>query len=177
MKLASIKDFSTVDGPGLRLVLFLTGCPHNCDGCHNPELQDYNYGVDWKIEDIVEYIEDRRYWIDGITLSGGEPLFQLNAVKELLTLLRSNDNTKYLNVIIYTGYMFEQIPNDIKTLTDIIIDGKYEKSLPPTKYADSSNQRIFQKVMGKHFKEVDANELSLPKTRHIRAIYRTNAKR
>ena len=75
IRIADIVDDSIVDGPGLRFVVFVQGCTHNCKGCHNPDTHDINGG---KIVD-TDYILEKFYenpLLDGITLSGGEPFLQ-----------------------------------------------------------------------------------------------------
>ena len=151
MKIAGFKDLSLTDGPGPRLVIFTTGCIHNCPGCHNVEMQNYDYGVEWSIEDIIEYIRERHRWIDGLTLSGGDPLFQLNETLALLTAIRKDKELKGLNIWLYTGYLFEDIPNNIKVKVNAIVDGKYNKELPSKPFRGSSNQKIFKRIVGNKF--------------------------
>ena len=149
MKIGAIKDLSLVDGEGVRLTLFLTGCTHACEGCHNPKFWNYDYGVEWSIPDMIEYITDRRFWIDGITLSGGDPLFQLNEVKELLIAIRNNNDLKDLNIWIYTGYEYAEIPGRIRQLVDVIVDGKYDESQTSYKpWRGSDNQKVWRKFIG-----------------------------
>jgi anaerobic ribonucleoside-triphosphate reductase activating protein len=148
MKIGTIKDLSMVDGEGVRLTLFTTGCSHCCDGCHNPDYQNYDVGYEMSIEEIMVYVKDRRYWIDGITLSGGDPLFQLNETQRLVYELKRDKETKHLSIWLYTGYLFEQIPDKILKWVDVIIDGKYDKNLEPIKWRGSSNQRLIRKIDG-----------------------------
>jgi len=81
-KIHSIETFGTVDGPGVRYVIFMQGCNFRCAYCHNPDtwnLDGKEYSVDELIEDISKY---RRY-IEGVTVTGGEPLMQVDFVIEL----------------------------------------------------------------------------------------------
>ena len=87
MRIAGILPRSFVNGEGIRYVVFLQGCPHHCSGCHNPDTWDFNGGKEVSIHDIVEDFK-RRKFIDGITLSGGEPFAQQDACVELLKLQR-----------------------------------------------------------------------------------------
>ena len=75
LRLAGVAEDSIVDGPGLRLAIFVQGCPHNCPGCHNPETHDSSGGYDFSVEDIIQKLQ-KNPLLDGITLSGGEPLCQ-----------------------------------------------------------------------------------------------------
>jgi anaerobic ribonucleoside-triphosphate reductase activating protein len=158
MKIASI-EYSNVNGEGNRLVIFMTGCIHNCKGCHSPLLQNYKYGVDWNIQDVHQYIKDRKQWIDGITFSGGDPLYQLNQLKDLLKLLRADDDTKYINTWVYTGYTIDQIPPALLSLIDIVVDGKYVEGLSPAKWRGSNNQKIYRKVQGHIFEQVPESDV------------------
>jgi len=154
IRVTKIQDLSLVNGIGARMLIFFPGCPHNCDGCQNPELQDYAYGNDWEIDELIDYIKLRKDWIDGITLTGGDPLFQLNIMKEFLIRLRKDPELKHLDIWLYTGYLFEQIPGKIKMLLNVIIDGKYDKTRPIARWRGSDNQRLFQKVIGKSYKQI-----------------------
>ena len=73
---------SSVNGPGVRYVVFFQGCPHKCKGCQNPETHDPVSGEEVYISELTDEIRNTRY-IDGITISGGEPLMQPHAVKKL----------------------------------------------------------------------------------------------
>ena len=81
----SIESFGTVDGPGIRMVIFLSGCPMRCLYCHNPDTWDPKNGTPMSAEDILEQFDRSRpfYQKGGITVSGGEPLMQLDFVTEL----------------------------------------------------------------------------------------------
>ena len=91
-RLHSIETFGAVDGPGIRTVFFMQGCPARCLYCHNPDSWDEKGGRDIEIEEIVHWAErGRPYYGDkgGVTFSGGEPLLQgefliqaINALKE-----------------------------------------------------------------------------------------------
>ena len=76
----SIETMGTMDGPGLRYVIFMQGCPLRCAFCHNPDTWRMACGqvktVDWLIEDIKNYVSYFKFSGGGITVSGGEPLLQ-----------------------------------------------------------------------------------------------------
>lgn len=144
IRVAGIVEESIVDGPGIRLVVFTQGCNHNCIGCHNPESHSFSGGKLIDIEDILDMIKENTL-LDGITLSGGEPFEQ---AKEC-TILAKKTKELGLDVIVYTGYTFEEIlkKDEFKELllqTDTLIDGKFhieQKSLM-LKFRGSKNQRI-----------------------------------
>lgn len=83
-RIHSIETFGTVDGPGVRLVVFLQGCPMRCLYCHNPDTWDYNGGRTVDVDEILkEYEKYSAFLTGGITVSGGEPLCQFEFVYEL----------------------------------------------------------------------------------------------
>ena len=81
----SIESFGTVDGPGIRMVIFLSGCPMRCLYCHNPDTWDPKGGTPTTVDELLEQFEKARpfYRKGGITVSGGEPLVQIGFVTEL----------------------------------------------------------------------------------------------
>ena len=146
LKIAGVVKESTVDGPGFRYVVFTQGCPHKCEGCHNPETHDYNGGNFVKIQDIANDIK-KNPLLAGVTISGGDPFVQASQVSKLLDLL-----DKKLTVMVYTGFTYEYLlknsnnENNYMELlkrTDILIDGKFIKELMNENliFRGSSNQR------------------------------------
>lgn len=81
----SIESFGTVDGPGIRMVIFLKGCPMRCLYCHNPDTWEPGGGTEMSVEEILKQFEASRHFYanGGITVSGGEPLMQIDFVTEL----------------------------------------------------------------------------------------------
>ena len=81
----SIESFGTVDGPGVRMVVFTKGCPMRCLYCHNPDTWEMSGGTDMTSEEILEQFEKNRtfYKTGGITVTGGEPLMQIDFVTDL----------------------------------------------------------------------------------------------
>ncbi|MDD6278759.1 MAG: 4Fe-4S cluster-binding domain-containing protein, partial [Oscillospiraceae bacterium] len=75
MRIAGIVQDSIVDGPGFRFTLFTQGCPHNCEGCHNPQTHDYGGGTEMSTAEIIKKLLTNPL-TDGITFSGGEPFEQ-----------------------------------------------------------------------------------------------------
>ena len=81
----SIESFGTVDGPGIRMVIFLSGCPMRCLYCHNPDTWDPKGGTPMTVEQLLNQYDNARHFYrkGGITVSGGEPLTQIGFVTEL----------------------------------------------------------------------------------------------
>lgn len=134
---------SLQNGEGVRDVIFLSGCIHNCDGCHNIEAQDPNYGKDIELEEIIKILKSNNDMVDGITLSGGDPLFQYEKTVELCKAIKNNLENN--NIWLYTGYTFKYIQkhfSEILKHVDVIVDGRYEKDLPSAEHRGSNNQQI-----------------------------------
>jgi anaerobic ribonucleoside-triphosphate reductase activating protein len=148
VRVAGIEPMSVVDGPGLRVTVFFQGCPHKCAGCHNPQTHDASAGALYTVDEIMAYFRANPM-LNGITLSGGEPLAQPAAARELAARVKA----KGKNVVVYTGYEWRQVCSmsnknpDIEELvsnTDILVDGPYVESqrslsLP---FRGSANQRL-----------------------------------
>lgn len=149
IRIAGTVSESIVDGPGIRYTVFTQGCPHHCEGCHNPETHDFDGGRLAETDKIYTHILNNPL-LKGVTFSGGEPFCQSAPLYDLAKKLK--ENTK-LDIMIYTGFLFEKLlemsetDEDIKNLlsvADIIVDGRFmlaERSLD-LKFKGSKNQRI-----------------------------------
>lgn len=148
IRIAGIEPESFVDGPGIRMSIFTQGCVHNCPYCQNPQTHDFNGGHFITIDEIIRMIDENPL-LDGITLTGGDPMEQS---KELVPLAREIKE-RGLNLVIYTGYTYErliEISNEkpeffeLLSFADILIDGPFIMSLRSLelKFRGSSNQRI-----------------------------------
>ena len=145
---------STVDGPGRRSVIQVSGCSIRCQGCYVPNTHERENGVRVPIASIVDEILANRGEHDGVTILGGEPFDQSGQVAELVYRLKRYD----LDLTIYTGYTLEALidrkdPNVdyILTHTDLLIDGPFVKRLSTHagEYRGSQNQRlIFLPIAG-----------------------------
>ncbi len=91
-RIHSFQSMGAVDGPGLRCVVFMQGCPLRCIYCHNPDTHSFNGGDEYTPEEMLQKILRFKPYIKngGVTVSGGEPLAQTRFVTELFTLLREN---------------------------------------------------------------------------------------
>ena len=91
-RINSIQTLGTVDGPGVRFVLFMQGCPLRCAYCHNPDTWDFSGGSEASATEIFEKVKrDRDYFGEegGVTVSGGEPTMQADFVRELFELCKN----------------------------------------------------------------------------------------
>lgn len=86
----SIETFGTVDGPGVRFVVFMQGCPLRCAYCHNPDTWEFGSGTKMSVNTLLEEILRYRNYIEGITITGGEPLAQIDFVTELFTKVKEH---------------------------------------------------------------------------------------
>lgn len=150
MKISGFYDESISNGLGWRAVLFVSGCPHHCPGCHNQEAQDFNYGEDFNKQEILDKIKENSI-LKGITISGGEPLCKEN-IPEVLDFIKDVKKIRpEFNVWCYSGYTLEQllarnddITNKCLDEIDVLVDGQFVQSKkdPTLKFKGSSNQRI-----------------------------------
>lgn len=86
-RIHSLESFGTVDGPGIRFVVFFQGCPMRCQYCHNPDTWEVHAGTEMTVQEILELYDKNRnfYKNGGITATGGEPLLQMDFLTELFT--------------------------------------------------------------------------------------------
>ena len=148
MNYLNILDCSIADGEGIRVVLFVSGCSHHCLGCHNPESWNFNAGKEFTSDTLDKLCKllDRDY-IDGITISGGEPLAPQNreTVLEVCKTVKKKFPSK--NIWVYTGYtMDEDQIKELKPYIDVIVDGEFIQNLRDITlpFRGSSNQRIIK---------------------------------
>ena len=145
IRIAGIVDESYVDGVGIRYTIFTQGCGHKCKGCQNQGTWDFNGGELKDIDDIINEVKLDPL-LDGITLSGGDPLYQIDECTKLAKRVKTETD---LNIWCYTGFTFEEILEDkeksrILQYIDVLVDGKFQlenKSLDLL-FKGSSNQRI-----------------------------------
>ena len=146
LRIAGTVNDSIVDGPGIRFTIFTQGCPHNWEGCHNPQTHDFNGGVLTDTDELLKKILSNPL-LDGVTFSGGEPFCQAEALAELGTKIKASG----LNVITYTGYTFEKLWRErdnnnwhkLLSVTDYLIDGPFILAQKDweIKFRGSTNQR------------------------------------
>lgn len=148
IRIAGIVKESIVDGPGIRYTVFVQGCPHHCEGCHNPNTHDFSGGNEVNSSQLTEEIRSNPL-LAGVTLSGGEPFCQAEALGELAATVKAMNK----NVVAYSGYTFEELidlakekPAVLQLLQscDLLIDGRYiqAKRDLTLRFRGSSNQRV-----------------------------------
>lgn len=146
IQISGIMNDSIVDGPGLRLAVFVQGCRHGCVGCHNPDTHDPLGGRAMDTDEIVAMMAANPL-LDGITLSGGEPFEQAAACAELARAAKARG----LSVWAYTGSVYEGLSESkdaqvqaLLALCDVLVDGPFvlaQRSLA-LDYRGSANQRL-----------------------------------
>ena len=156
MHYASIKNYDIANGEGIRVSLFVSGCPHQCKNCFNEEAWDYNYGKLYtkkEEQEIIDYLDHD--YIAGLSLLGGEPMWP-STQQSLLPLLKKV-KAKYpnKNIWCYTGYVFDKeimekmykdfdFTKEFLSYIDVLVDGRFVQSLANSTlyFRGSSNQRI-----------------------------------
>lgn len=146
INLSGYIDSSIVDGPGVRFAIYTQGCKHACPGCHNAETWSTADNLVYEIDDLIKLVEDECLG-KSVTLSGGDPLLQIDSTLELAEKLKARG----YNIWLYTGYTFEQVKTNKKLAPilnwiDVLVDGKFELELKDfsLEYRGSSNQRIIK---------------------------------
>ena len=139
-----------LNGEGLRVVLWVAGCGHFCKNCQNPDTWDPVLGTKFTektMKDLIKKLDKPH--INGLTLSGGDPLYpmNINTVLKIIKEVRSKLPEK--TIWLYTGFTYEQVIFDkigknILENIDVLVDGKFEEDLADINYhyAGSTNQRI-----------------------------------
>lgn len=149
MNFAGYEPVDLINGEGVRCSLWVSGCSHGCRGCFNQKTWSYSYGKPFTHENVEQVLKDlSRPFVKGLTILGGEPLDPQNIynVKSLIEKVRDVYGSSK-DIMVYTGYTFEEVPLYIKNLVDIIVDGKYEINNPTTKpFRGSDNQRLWTKT-------------------------------
>ncbi|MDE7376159.1 MAG: anaerobic ribonucleoside-triphosphate reductase activating protein [Muribaculaceae bacterium] len=142
LQVIDIVDGTIVDGPGLRTSIYFAGCRHACEGCHNPQSWDFSAGRPMSIEEIMERVEEAD---SDVTLTGGDPLYQID---ELIGLCRAIRQKGY-GIWCYTGFTYEQILADpslarILDYVDVVVDGPFVLALRDIslRFKGSANQRL-----------------------------------
>jgi len=122
------------------LTLFVSGCPRSCLGCQNQNLQKIDFTKIIPLAKIKEIIIDRICLIKSVSFCGGDflPFYQIQLEELVMFCISLN-----LRTILYTGEFFETIPNDLRCMLDIIVDGPFDNTKKTNKFPASSNQRVF----------------------------------
>ena len=157
VRIAGQVKHSAVDGPGVRYTLFLQGCPHGCKACQTHETHDPDAGTERDLDEVIDEILSTRF-LDGITLSGGDPMWQPEASMAIAKAAHEAG----LSVWVYTGWTFEQLTDgkggmidppgqakDVLRYVDVLVDGRYVDALhvdddkrQECMWRGSTNQRL-----------------------------------
>jgi len=149
-KIHSLESFGTVDGPGVRYVVFFQGCPMRCQYCHNPDTWKIEDGTDMTADKIIENYEKNRvfYRGGGITATGGEPLLQIDFLIELF----SKAKEKHIHTCLDTsGILFDESDSlklekfkQLAAVTDLVmLDIKHMSEEAHKKLTGHSNKNVF----------------------------------
>lgn len=152
LEIAGWKKTSCDDGPGVRSVLFLQGCSMNCAGCHNKSAQKKGDG---ELEDVAEIADSiiQKCHNKRLTISGGEPLEQWEALKELIAMLADRD----FDICIYTGWNKDKVPDEVFQMVNYVKTGSFAAGLKSDKihYVGSENQRMFKRELSGEWTELN----------------------
>lgn len=156
MNYCNIKYNDIADGEGVRTTLFVSGCTNRCKGCFQPETWDFSYGepfTDEVGERILESLEP--YYIDGLTLLGGEPFEPSNQVALLPFLRKVKERFPEKTIWAFTGFVYDKdlvsggrkhthCTDEMLRLIDVLVDGPYveEKRSLMLQFRGSENQRV-----------------------------------
>ncbi|MBO4412507.1 MAG: anaerobic ribonucleoside-triphosphate reductase activating protein [Clostridia bacterium] len=146
MKYHNITKDDMLNGDGLRVVLWVSGCGHACKACQNPITWDPCVGLDFDEKAKEEiFCELKKDYVSGLTLSGGDPLFPAN--RECVTSLAKEIKQKFPNKTIwcYTGYLFDQVKDlEIMKYIDVLVDGPFILKLKDVNapWKGSTNQKV-----------------------------------
>lgn len=146
LRISGIIDESITDGPGYRFTIFTQGCPHHCQGCHNPQTHDFSGGKEIDTEVLLPVIKGDPL-LDGVTFSGGEPFVQPEPLADLAEKVKQLG----LNVWVYSGWTYEELKamnqpavDRLLAACDVLVDGRFEISQKSIAllYRGSKNQRL-----------------------------------
>ena len=117
----STESFGTVDGPGIRYVVFMQGCPMRCVYCHNPDTWEFGTGTKTSPDEIIDnYMKNREFYKEGgITVTGGEPLMQSEFVAELFQKAKAGKIHTCLDT---SGIVFNETDEVLKNKIDKVLD-------------------------------------------------------
>ena len=161
VRIAGLEEESYVDGEGIRYAIFVQGCPHHCEGCHNPQTFDFDGGRLIEIDELLDRIKGNAL-LSGVTLTGGEPLCQLRSLTELARAVQGMG----LTVWCYTGFTFEELIDGVERYfsadevreflrhVDVLVDGPFVERQRDLSLAfrGSGNQRLIDvpKTLAEH---------------------------
>ena len=142
MRYNLIRKMDISNGPGVRVSIFMQGCPFHCKNCFNPETWDFEGGKEFTQETIE--LSDKNE-VKGLSILGGEPMAPTNIEGTAKLAKAFKEKYPEKNVWAWSGYKYEQIKDkDALKYIDVLVDGNYEDNLhdPTLKWKGSSNQRV-----------------------------------
>lgn len=156
LSVVSVPSFSFNDHPFRKpsVVIHFCGCIHHCRGCHSKALwnPDSDYCEKFTVEELKEKVLDQFAkaggMVKGLVLLGGDPVEQYPLLADFLEELKRE--IPDLEVVLYTGYLFEELPERLLNAVNVVVDGKYVEELQTGKFPASSNQRVWLKSSKKN---------------------------
>lgn len=153
MNYAQIRPVDVANGPGIRVSLWVSGCPHHCEGCFNPETWSYDYGEPFSVSRFIDILDAADHdYVDGLSVLGGEPLAPLNQPRVAWTVDCFRSEYPEKTIWLYTGYLWEdiiagvvgQIAKDMLENIDVLVDGPFiaEQKDLSLRFRGSRNQRV-----------------------------------
>ncbi len=145
LRIHAFEPLSQASGPGSRAVLWVQGCDQNCPGCYSWEMSDPGAGDLMSLDDLFQGIISMGASIEGISVSGGEPLQQMEPLLALLKRVRQETD---LSVVLFTGYTWQavQAMPEAETLlahVDVLVAGPYDETQPlNNQLRSSANQTV-----------------------------------
>ena len=156
-KVHSIESFGAVDGPGIRFVVFMQGCPMRCLYCHNPDSWNINSGKEMSVEDLMTEIRKYKHYFGdngGVTVSGGEPLLQIDFVTQLFKVLKAENIHTCIDTsgILFNDTNIEKFDTLIKYTDLVLLDIKHINSANHKTLTGFANDNVlnFAKYLNQH---------------------------
>lgn len=144
-------------GPGNRIGIWFCGCPRRCDGCSNPELWEFQDRYKTSLVTVMSLIEKiaQAHSVDGFTITGGDPFFQPDALSRLLEQIKKISD----DILVYTGYMKDDLPTPLLKNIAVLIDAPYIKVQNNNcRLRGSDNQTIY--ILNENYRVAYENYLS-----------------
>ncbi len=166
-RIHSIETFGTLDGPGIRFILFMQGCALKCQYCHNPDSWNPHAGSEMSVDEVLLEIEPfLPYYIEsggGVTVTGGEPTLQAPFIAKLFQECKSRWNLH--TALDSSGFCDPQYVNELMDVTDLILlDIKQMNKDKHRALTSQSNERIlhFAKWLSNHGKQMWLRHVLVP---------------
>lgn len=153
----STESFGTVDGPGIRFVVFFQGCPIRCKYCHNPDTWEFKKGREVSAEEIIKEYDSYKEFLKsgGITATGGEPLAQPEFLAELFSIAKHNNIHTCLDTsgAVYNSENHDKIDKVLKYTDLVMLDIKHIENAQHKKLTGTGNENILEFAM--HLKDLN----------------------